>query len=58
MNDIQWLSYAKWECKFHIVWIPTTGLMRFASLTASYVGLVTLASALSASGPGVVSPLP
>ena len=22
MNDIQCLSHTKWECKFHIVWIP------------------------------------
>jgi len=22
MNDVQCLSHTKWECKFHIVWIP------------------------------------
>ncbi|MDO8948378.1 MAG: IS200/IS605 family transposase [Desulfocapsaceae bacterium] len=22
MNDIQFLSHTKWECKYHIVWIP------------------------------------
>jgi putative transposase len=22
MNDIQCLSHTKWECKYHIVWIP------------------------------------
>ena len=22
MNDVQYLSHTKWECKFHIVWIP------------------------------------
>ena len=22
MNDVQRLSHTKWECKFHIVWIP------------------------------------
>lgn len=22
MNDIQSLSHAKWECKYHVVWIP------------------------------------
>ena len=22
MNDVQCLSHTKWECKFHVVWIP------------------------------------
>jgi len=22
MNDIQCLSHTKWDCKFHVVWIP------------------------------------
>ena len=22
MNDIQCLSHARWDCKFHVVWIP------------------------------------
>ena len=22
MNDIQCLSHAKWDCKYHVVWIP------------------------------------
>ena len=22
MNDIQCLSHSKWECKYHVVWIP------------------------------------
>lgn len=23
MNDLQSLSHTRWECKFHVVWIPT-----------------------------------
>ncbi len=22
MNDVQCLSHTKWDCKFHVVWIP------------------------------------
>ena len=22
MNDVQSLSHARWECKYHVVWIP------------------------------------
>jgi hypothetical protein len=40
MEDIQSLTHTKWECKYHIVWIPNIG-KRSHQTSGRAGGLVT-----------------
>lgn len=40
MNDIQCLSHTKWECKFHIVWIPKSRRKMFYGQLRQNLGKV------------------
>jgi putative transposase len=40
MNDVSNLSHSRWECKYHVVWIPKYRKKRLYGQLRKYLGQV------------------
>ena len=40
MNDVSSLSHSRWECKYHVVWIPKYRRKRLYGQLRKYLGQI------------------